>query len=520
MMGWTAICSLDDILPNCGVGAWLDGQDIALFRVRDAIYAIGNRDPASGAHVLSRGLVGDLDGEVVVASPIYKQHFSLITGKCLENADWSVPVFLCCVHEGSVFVRPRPAARKRLSRSRLVVVGNGMAAIRVIEELLEHAPQRHDIEVFSAESHGGYNRILLSPLLAGDKQKKEVLTHPPEWFSAKGVLFHGADPIVSIDRARKIVVAKSGLESGYDRLLIATGSTPIKLPIPGSNLSGVVTFRDLEDVDAMVAAARQHRRAVVIGGGLLGLEAASGLHKRGMQVTVVHAVDRLMERQLDLHAATLLQEELERRGITFTMSAKTIRLTGQERVDGLELDDGRAIPADMVVMAVGIRPNISLARSAGLLCDRGILVDDSLMTQDPAIYAVGECVQHRGATFGLVAPLYEQARVCATHLAERPTRGYRMAPTATLLKVSGIDVFSAGNFAAESGTESLVMRDPRRGVYKRLVLKDDRVRGAVLYGDVGDSTWYMDLITEGRDIGAIRQDLLFGAPQGSATNTA
>lgn len=509
---WSHVCSLEDIVPDTGVGAWLDSQQVAIFRVRDAVYAIGNFDPASEANVLSRGIVGDLGGEVVVASPLYKHHYSLITGRCLEDPELSVPTFLARVHEGQVWIRGEAVVQRRAAgKRRLVVIGNGMAAMRTIEELLEQAPGAYDITVFGAEPHGSYNRVLLSPVLAGDKRVEEIVTHPPEWYAQQGIHLHTGDPIVQINRARRVVRSRSGVEVPYDRLLIATGSHPIVLPVPGNKLEGVITFRDLQDVDAMLGAARQHRRAVVIGGGLLGLEAANGLLQRGMDVTVVHLSTYLMNRQLDEHAASLLRSDLERRGLKFAMPAQTARISGETRVTGVVLADGTELPADLVVMAVGVRPNADLAQAAGLRCDRGIVVDDTLLSYDPAIYAVGECVQHRGKTFGLVAPLWEQARVCATYLAERGTRGYRSAEMSTQLKVSGVEVFSAGDYEEGPGTESLVLRDPKRGVYKRLVIERDRVRGAVLYGDVQDGNWYFDLINEGRDIGELRDRLLFGA---------
>jgi nitrite reductase (NADH) large subunit len=272
-----------------------------------------------------------------------------------------------------------------------------------------------------------------------------------------------------------------------------------------------MTFRDVADVDTMLAAAKTHRSAVVIGGGLLGVEAASGLARRGMGVTVVHIAEHLMNRQLDAHAAGLLREQLEARGLEFCLGARTEAILGRERVTGVRLSDGRELPADLVVMAAGIQPNISLALAAGLRCDRGILVDDTLQTYDPAIYAVGECVQHRDSTYGLVVPLWDQARVCAAYLAERGARRYRGSHCATQLKVSGIEVFSAGDYAQRAGRESLVLRDPKRGVYKRLVLEGDKICGAVLYGDIRDGNWYFDLINERRDIGAVRGQLLFGA---------
>ena len=508
---WRQVCALEDIYPDTGVCALIEGQQVAIFRVRGGVFAIGNCDPASGVNVLARGIVGDLNGELVVASPIYKQHFSLVSGLCLEEPQLSVPVYLARIVEDRVWVRmdvvaPRAARSKR----RLVVIGNGVAAMRTVEELLELAPQAYDIVVFGAEDHHPYNRVLLSSLLSGEKRGEEIVTHASQWFDEHGITLHCGDPIVRIDRARRCVHSSQGLEVGYDRLLIATGSDPVVLPLPGKHLPGVMTFRDLEDVDAMLAAAKTHRSAVVIGGGLLGVEAASGLARRGMAVTIVDIATHLMNRQLDAHAAGLLREQLEVRGLKVCLSVQTEAILGDDRVSGVLLRDGRQLPADLVVMATGIRPNISLAAACNLRCDRGILVDDTLQTYDPAIYAVGECVQHRDTTFGLVVPLCAQARVCAAYLAERGVRRYRASPCSTQLKVSGIDVFSAGDYAEGRGRESLVLRDPKRGIYKRLVLEGDKICGAVLYGDIRDGSWYFEMINERRDIGAVRAQLLFG----------
>ncbi len=411
-------------------------------------------------------------------------------------------------------MRAKPVLQRHQGRKpRLVVIGNGMAAVRAIEELRGLAPQGYDITVFGAEPHGSYNRVLLSPLLSGEKRIEDIVTHPPEWYAEHGITLHREDPVTCIDRVRRCVRSRNGIEASFDRLLIATGSLPILLPVPGNDLPGVITFRVLQDVDTMLAATGSRRRAVVIGGGLLGLEAASGLLQRGLNVTVVHIHPHLMEQQLDAQAADLLRAELERRGLQFRLAARTSHLCGETHVTGVALADGSELPADLVVMAVGVQPNIELARAAGLPCDLGLIVDDTMLTNDPAIYAIGECVQHRGKTFGLVAPLLEQARVCATNLAERGTRGYRTPQLSTQLKVSGIQVFSAGNHHAGPGSESLVLRDPKRGIYKRLVIERDKIRGAVLYGDVRDGSWYLDLMNEGRNIQALRDQLLFGAPR-------
>ncbi|SFD48658.1 assimilatory nitrate reductase (NADH) beta subunit [Cupriavidus sp. OV038] len=399
------------------------------------------------------------------------------------------------------------------AKPRLVVVGNGMAGMRTVEELLKLAPDLYDITVFGAEPHGNYNRILLSPVLAGEKTVDDIMLNTREWYAAHGIELLAGDPVEAIDRPRRTVRSASGREVRYDRLLLATGSKPFILPVPGHTLDGVIAFRDIQDVETMLHAARNHRHAVVIGGGLLGLEAANGLLRQGMDVTVVHLADSLMERQLDKPAAALLKLALERRGLRFLLGAQTAGILGDTRVTGVLFKDGSQIPADLVVMTAGVRPNIELAAGAGLRCERAIVVDDTLQTFDPRIYAVGECVQHRQATFGLVAPIWDQARVCAAHLAGAGHRRYVQQATATKLKVTGVDLYSAGDFIGADGSEDLVLRDPRRGVYKRLVLQDGRLVGAVLYGDVQDGPWYFDLIQSGKPVGALRQRLLFGKTQ-------
>ena len=395
-------------------------------------------------------------------------------------------------------------------RPRLVVVGNGMAGMRTVEELLELAPDLYDITVFGAEPYGNYNRILLSPVLAGEKSLDDIILHTRDWYAANGITLHAGDPVVAIDRARRVVRSQSGVEASYDRLLIATGSKPFLIPVPGHALDGVIPFRDIKDVESMMAAARDHRHAAIIGGGLLGLEAANGLLRQGMSVTVVHLVDSLMERQLDKSASELLQKALELKGMRFLLKARTAEIVGTDRVTAVRLDDGTEIAADLVVMTVGVQPNIALAQQAGLHCERGIVVDDTLHTYDPRVYAVGECIQHRTATFGLVAPIWDQARVCGAHLAGAGHRRYVQKATATRLKVTGVDLYSAGDFIGGPGTEDLVLRDPRRGVYKRLVIERDRVIGAVLYGDVKDGAWYFELIQNQTDISQLRSQLLFG----------
>jgi nitrite reductase (NADH) large subunit len=397
-----------------------------------------------------------------------------------------------------------------MDKPSLVVIGNGMAGMRTVEELLKLDPDRYRITVFGAEPHGNYNRILLSPVLAGEKTVDDIMLHTREWYAANGISLHAGDPAVRIDRKRRIVEASSGLAVPYDRLLIATGSKPFIVPVPGHGLPGVIGFRDLQDVDAMLAASRAGGRAVVIGGGLLGLEAANGLLRQGMDVTVVHVTGSLMNQQLDAPAAELLRASLERRGLRILLSRQTAAIEGEGKVEAVRFDGGETIPADLVVMAAGVRPNVELAKSAGLHVERAIVVDDTLQTYDPRVYAVGECVQHRRATFGLVAPIWDQARVCAAHLAGAGHRRYVQQATATKLKVTGVDLYSAGDIVGAEGSEDLVLRDRRGGVYKRLVVSGRMLTGAVLYGDVSDGPWYFELIQNRSDISAIRNQLLFG----------
>jgi nitrite reductase (NADH) large subunit len=397
-------------------------------------------------------------------------------------------------------------------RLQLVVVGNGMAGVRTLEELLAAVPDRYDITVFGAEPHPNYNRILLSPVLAGETKPSEIVLNGLEWYWSHGIRLHLGKRVARIDRRRRFVIAADGTEAPYDRLLLATGSNPVMLPIAGCGLQGVRTYRDFADTGEMINAAARYRRAVVIGGGLLGLEAANGLRARGMEVTVVHVKPWLMERQLDETAARLLQRALEARGIRFRLPAQTLSLLpgNDGRVGAVALADGTQLPAELVVMAVGIRPNIELAQQAGLHCERGIVVSDTMQTFDPRVYAVGECVAHRGIGYGLVEPLYEMAKVCATHLAGSGIGHYTGTIPATRLKVTGIDLFSAGDFTGGAGTETLTLGDPEEGVYRKVVLKDGRVAGALFYGNTGGASWVHGLMRERRDVTEIRDALLFG----------
>ena len=400
---------------------------------------------------------------------------------------------------------------------KLVMIGNGMAGVRTLEELLKVAPDLYDITVFGAEPHPNYNRILLSPVLAGEQTLDEIVLNNWDWYSDNRITLHAGKKVVEVDRVKRVVRATDSAggvtEASYDRLLICTGSNPFILPVPGKDLQGVIAYRDIADTNAMIDAATRFKNAVVIGGGLLGLEAANGLMLRGMNVTVVHVMPTLMERQLDSVAGKLLQKSLEARGLKFLMGAQTQELTGnaEGRVKAIKFKDGSELATDLVVMAVGIRPNTALAESMRLHCNKGIVVNDTLQTvTDARIYSVGECAAHRGIAYGLVAPLFEQAKVAANHLAQFGIGRYTGSLTSTKLKVTGIDLFSAGEFMGGEGTEEIVMSDPFGGVYKKLVIQDDKLVGACLYGDTVDGSYYFKLLRDGRNIADIRDRLMFG----------
>ncbi|KAB0654961.1 nitrite reductase small subunit NirD [Acinetobacter bohemicus] len=518
-LDWIEICHLDDITPNTGVGAIVEDQQIALFRVghEKRVYALSNQDPFSQAFVMSRGILGDLQGERVVASPIYKQHFSLATGRCLEDKNQKLFVFPSKIEEGRVFVSP--TAQKTYitnngtsqEKMKLVLVGNGLAGMRCLEDLLDMAPDRYEVTVIGEEPWGNYNRIMLSPVLSGDKSIEDIMLHPHAWYSDKGIHFIAGDAAVKIDRPRKQVYTEKGIVVDYDRLILATGSKPFIPPIKGSDLKGVLSFRDIYDVNTMLEYCKNKKNTVVIGGGLLGLEAAYGLKQRGMNVTVLHLMDRIMDRQLDARASALLKQSIEAKGIPVLTEANTEELIGQDgHVNQLRLKDGTVLEADFVVFAVGIRPNMALAQSAGLRCNRGVMVNDTMQTFDPSIYAVGECIEHRNQTFGLVEPLWGQAFICASHLAEHGSLTFKAPTVPTQLKVSGCDVFSAGNFEPADDYEDIILNDEKRHIYKRIIIQQDKVIGAVLFGDTEDGAWYAELIADQTPISSIRNKLLFG----------
>jgi nitrite reductase (NADH) large subunit len=391
----------------------------------------------------------------------------------------------------------------------LVIVGNGMAAVRLVDELVTTALGRYAIAVIGEEPRLAYNRVLLSSVLAGETASHDIELKPAAWWRDRGVTLKYGCRATEIDVGRRELKIEGDESIEFSRLVLATGSSPLRLNVPGAELNGVHTFRDSRDVDLLLSLAARKKPVVVIGGGLLGLEAAYGLAKAGTPVTLLHLMDRLMERQLDAPAADLLKSLVERKGIAVELNANTARIHGTSRVEGVELADGRRIEADAVVFAAGIRPNTKLAQEAGLTVNRGIVVDDVMQTSAPGIFALGECAEHRGVCYGLVEPAYEQARVLARHLSGR-NAAYQGSVVATNLKVSGVSVFSAGDFLGSDASEAILLSDIRRGTYKKLVIADGKLTGAVLVGDVGDALWYLELIRTRNPIAAIRKEMMFG----------
>ncbi|MGC1558783.1 MAG: FAD-dependent oxidoreductase [Bradyrhizobium sp.] len=391
----------------------------------------------------------------------------------------------------------------------LVIVGNGMAAARLVDELAKTALGRYAIAVIGDEPRLAYNRVLLSSVLAGDTASHDIELRPADWWRDRGVTLKYGCAVTEIDVGRRELKIANAESVAFSKLVLATGSMPLRLNVPGAELKGVNTFRDSRDVDLLLTLAAARKRVVVVGGGLLGLEAAYGLAKAGAPVTLVHLLDRLMERQLDAPAAALLKSLVEAKGIEILLNANTARIIGENRVEGVELSEGHPIAADAVIFAAGIRPNVMLAREAGIAVNRGIIVDDRLQTGVSDIFALGECAEHRGICYGLVEPAYEQARILAQHLAGR-TAAYQGSVVATNLKVSGVSVFSAGDFLGNEQSESIVLSDVKRGTYKKLVIADGRLNGAVLVGDVADALWYLELIRTRRTVARIRKDMMFG----------
>ncbi len=401
-------------------------------------------------------------------------------------------------------------------KKKLVIVGNGMAPGRMLEHLFELSPDTYDVTIFNAEPRVNYNRLMLSPVLSGEKTYEDIITHGDDWYTLHGVTLHKGCKVEAIDRVAKTVTAADGSMVPYDTLVIATGSVPFIIPVHGHQLPGVVTYRDLDDVEKMLTAATPGSKAVVIGGGLLGLEAAAGLKMRGMDVTVVHLMPTLMERQLDAPAAHLLEREFEKRGINIRTKSNTHSILGTSKVTGLKLEDGTELPCDIVVMAVGIRPSTALAKASDITVNRGIVVDDQMRSNDPHVFALGECAEHRGAVYGLVAPLYEMARTIAEVLADKQA-AYGGSVMSTKLKVTGVDLYSGGDFAEAKDREEIVLRDASRGVYKRLVIKENKIIGVVLYGDTADGPWFFDKLKKGEDVSEDRDMLIFGQAYAGGT---
>lgn len=401
----------------------------------------------------------------------------------------------------------------------LVIVGNGMAAARLVDELSKAALGRYAIAVIGDEPRLAYNRVLLSSVLAGETASHEIELRPASWWQDRGVTLKYGCVATEIDIGRRELKIENDESIAFSKLVLATGSMPLRLNVPGANLLGVHTFRDSRDVDLLLTLAAQKKRVVVVGGGLLGLEAAYGLAKAGAPVTLVHLMDRLMERQLDASAAALLKSLVERKGIKVLLNANTARIHGESHVEGVELADNSTIEADAVIFAAGIRPNTALAKDAGIAVNRGIVVDDHLRTAASDVFAIGECAEHRGVCYGLVEPAYEQAKMLAQHLADKEAF-YAGSVVSTNLKVSGVSVFSAGDFMGAEGSEQIVLSDVRYGTYKKLVISQGKLTGAVLVGDTTDALWYLELIRSRSSIAPIRADMMFGRSLALASEAA
>lgn len=405
-----------------------------------------------------------------------------------------------------------PPDLTRTMRQHLLIIGNGMASVRLLEALTRADGCRFAITVVGAEPDAGYNRVLLSALLAGDVTRDDVELRDRDWYGARGIELVTGDAVTDVDAAQKRATLASGRSISFDRCVFATGSEAFRLPIPGIDRPGVMTFRDLGDVAAMAQAAGTGRTIAVIGGGLLGIEAAYGLAKLGADVTLVHVMDRLMERQLDGPAAKLLKRAIEKLNVKVLLQKQTLEIIGAESdscAAGLRFADGTALRADLVICAVGIKPQAGLAKTAGLATARGILVDDRMAASLPGFHAIGECAEHRGIAYGLVEPAYAQAEVLARHL-HGETAGFDGMVLATNLKVSGVPVFSAGDFIGSEGTTSAVLEDSDLGIYRKLVFSGDQLTGCVLVGEAEDGLWYLDLIRKGTDITTARHELLHG----------
>jgi len=398
------------------------------------------------------------------------------------------------------------------NKKKLVMIGNGMAGVRAIEEILKANPDMFEITIFGAEKYPNYNRIMLSPVLAGDTTIEDIILNDEQWYKDNGITLHMGKRIKEIQRGYKKVIAEDGTEAEYDNLIIATGSNPFIIPIPGHDKEGVMAFRDIDDCDTMVEASKKYKKAAVIGGGLLGLEAAKGLMHLGMEATVIHDQATLMNMQLDTIAGEMLRADLEGQGMAFKTSTLTTEVMGKERVTGLNFKDGSSLDCDLLVMAVGIRPNMALAKDCGLFCNRGIVVNDYMQSvTDPSVYTVGECAEHRGIAYGLVAPLFEQAKTLAYMITGQGLKAYEGSVVSTKLKISGVDVFSAGDFMGTLGADVIELMDKVGGVYKKIVLEDDQIKGVVMFGDTADGPTFFQWMQDGKDVSEQRSTMLFSA---------
>ncbi|MBL3649566.1 nitrite reductase large subunit NirB [Bacillus sp. RHFS10] len=395
-----------------------------------------------------------------------------------------------------------------MKKQRLVLAGNGMAGIRCIEEVLKLNRQMFEIVIFGSEPHPNYNRILLSSVLQGEASLDDITLNSKDWYAKHGITLYAGETVVQIDTDQQRVITDRKRTLSYDKLILATGSFPHILPIPGADKEGVYGFRTIEDCQALMSMAEHHQKAAVIGAGLLGLEAAVGLKHLGMDVSVIHHSSAIMQKQLDHTASRLLQTELERKGLTFLLEKETVSISGAAWADGVRFKDGSSLKADLIVMAAGVRPNIELAVSAGIKVNRGIIVNDCMQTSEPNVFAIGECAEHNGTVYGLAAPLYEQGNVLAKHICGVPCEGYQGSSPSAALKIAGIDVWSAGKVHEDERTTSINIYDEQAGIYKKALFEDDKPAGVILFGDTRDKQRLLDSLLKQRDISIVKKQII------------
>jgi nitrite reductase (NADH) large subunit len=395
-------------------------------------------------------------------------------------------------------------------KQRLVIIGNGMIAGRLLEELHYFSPDQYKISVFDGEGFSNYNRIMLPEIISEKMTTKDLVVHDESWHAQRNIEFQKGVQVVEIDRDKKLVRTDRGHACEYDKLVLAVGSIPNGFSCPGNHLKGISTFRTLTDAVAITSLAKTCANATVLGGGLLGLEAGAVLCERGITTNIVHCDQILMNRQLNVSAATFLQRKLESKGLRISTATDVTEIIGSDRVQAVRLRSGDLIPCELLLLAIGIRPNTALARAAGLRTDHGIVIDRQMRTSDPDIYAIGECAELDGNSYGLLSPLHGMAKIAARHLAGDHLAEYGKATIFSRLKISGIDLFVAGNSVGRDSQRKLVFENKANGIYKQIAIKNDRIDGFILMGDIEDGPWFFKQMEEEVDVSADIENLIFG----------